>query len=148
MKKILGIVVLGLLLSGCGNADNANVIYLKCTTTKAGMYVTGHYGTEVGDVNYFEINLKSKKVKAKWDTFNGKFLWNTRKLLSVGEKYIRIEDPTSQFYKGDEYEQIDRETGKMTHKRMMANKNRQTPVSMCKKINKEDLPIKKTKKKF
>ena len=47
-----------------------------------------------------------------------------------------------------EYEQIDRETGKMTHKRMMAKKNRQTPVSMCKKINKADLPIKKTKKKF
>jgi hypothetical protein len=147
MKKLLGIAVLGLFLSGCDSANNANVIYLKCTTTKAGMYVTGHYGTELGDVNYFEINLNKKNVKARWDPYNGKFTWKPRKLLSVGEKYIRIEFPPSEF--GDsEYEQIDRETGKMTHKRMMAKKNRQTPVSMCVKINKEDLPIQKTKKKF
>jgi len=147
MKKLLGIVILGLLLNSCDSANNANVIYLKCTTTKAGMYVTGHYGIDVGDVNYFEINLNKKNVKARWDPYNGKFTWNTRKLLSVGEKYIRIESPGSEF--GDsEYEQIDRETGKMTHKRMMARKNRQTPVSMCVKISKEDLPIKKTKKKF
>ena len=56
MKNLLRIIVLGLFLSGCDSANSANVIYLKCTTTKAGMYVTGHYGTELGDVNYFEIN--------------------------------------------------------------------------------------------
>ena len=84
-------MVLGLLLSSCDNANNANVIYLKCTTTEAGWYVTGHYGTGVGDVNYFEINFNKKNVKARWDPYNGKFTWKPRKLLSVGEKYIRIE---------------------------------------------------------
>ena len=111
------------------------------------MYVTGDYGTNVNDINYFEIDLKTKKVKSKWDKFNGKFEWN-RTLLSVGEKYIKINHLDGEDYPKDNYELLDRETGKMSHVRFMANRNRQTPISMCEKINKGDLPVKQTDKKF
>ena len=36
----------------------------------------------------------------------------------------------------------------MTHYRILARKNNKTPISMCEKINKEDLMIKKKDKKF
>ena len=93
------------------------------------------------------IQTETEKVKSKWDKFNGKFKLNRRTLLSVGEKYIRIKD-IGKGVEGGDYNQIDRETGQMTHYRILARKNNKTPISMCEKINKEDLMIKKTDKKF
>ena len=147
MKKLfLSIFVAGLFLSGCSDS-NSNKLYLKCKTIKPGGFVTGDYGNKMNEIKYFEIDFKTEKVKSKWDKFNGKFKLNRRTLLAVGEKYIRIKG-IGKGVEGGDYNQIDRETGQMTHYRILARKNNKTPISMCEKINKEDLTINKTDKKF
>ena len=145
MKKLLSIIVLGLLFSGCSDSG-ANKLYLKCKTIKAGTLVTGDYGTEIDEIKYFEIDLKTKKVKSNWDEFNGKFKWN-RTLLSVGEKYIQIKD-VGTGVRGTDHARIDRGTGKMTHYKILDREAQKTPISMCEKINKKGLLIKKVDKKF
>ena len=141
MKKVLGILVLSLLLSGCGDSSSSK-IYLKCTTIEEGAYVTMSYGTKVGDIKYYEINIKKKLAQTIWDSYNKEFT-SARRLDSVGEKYIKIKH-----YRDNGTAKIDRETGKMTHRRVDPFQSDQTPVAMCQKISKKDLPITKTKKKF
>ena len=145
MKKLLAIVVLGLLLHGCTDSHSQK-LYLKCETIKAGIYVTGDYGGKIGEIKYFEIDFKTKKVKSNWDKFNGRFKWN-RTLLSVGEKYIKIKDVGKEVEAND-HALIDRGTGKMTHYKILGRKAKLTPVAMCEKIEKNDLLIKKVDKKF
>ena len=145
MKKLLAIIVLGLLLSSCSDSD-ANKLYLKCKTIKAGTLVTGDYGMKIDEIKYFEIDLKAKKVKSNWDEFNGKFK-TKRTLLSVGEKYIQIKD-VGTGVEGTDHARIDRGTGKMTHYKILYRKAKKTPISMCEKISKKGLLITKVDKKF
>ena len=144
MKKLLGIVVLGLLLSG--NAYAAE-FYLKCKTIKKGMYVTNEFGYKLNQVRYLGINLKNKVVRTNWDEFNAKFEDNDLRVQSSGNKYIKINFRGSE-WENYEYEQIDRETGLMTHPRFDEDRNKKTPIQQCEAIEKNDLPTKKVKKKF
>ena len=144
MKKLLGIIVFGLLLNGSVNADE---FYLKCKTIKKGRYVTGEFGFKLNDVRYLGINLKNKVVRTNWNEFNATFEDNDLRVQSAGNKYIKINFRGSE-WENYEYEQIDRETGLMTHARFDEDRNKKTPISQCEAIEKKELPTKKVKKKF
>lgn len=144
MKKLLAIAVLGLLWSVNAYSEE---FYLKCKTVKKGSYVTHEFGFKLNDVIYLGINLKNKVVRTNWNEFNATFEDNDLRVQFSDNKYIKINFRGTD-WENYEYEQIDRETGMMTHPRFDEDRNKKTPVSQCEAIKKKDLPIKNVKKKF
>lgn len=142
MKNVtLKIIIIFFLLSGCVDSNSSNNIYLKCKTIKNGLFITHDYGKKIGDIKYFEINLKDKKIKTQWDKKKEKFNKN-QKILSVDDKYIKIQYKTGKNSPDKNYEILERKTGQLTHKRLSLTETKQTPIAICEKITKKELPIK------
>ena len=92
MKKLLGIVVLGLLLSG--NAY-ARIIKLDCNPIGLGVYAQTNYNSE-----FFKITIDTKLKKLNYySKVDGKIYNDYMRVISMDDQFIIYENPEHK-YKG------------------------------------------------
>jgi len=131
MKKLLGIVVLGLLLLIINNCSFDSKTYLKCEP----------YNNPIEIFYYFAFNKST--IYTDYDPINSKF----RKTFQAtyGERYVKSTNIT-----------INREEGRVTITPSLTsifldifqNTQTKTITLYCKKISKRKLPKEKVDKKF
>ena len=129
MKKLLGIVVLGLLLLIINNCSFNSKTYLKCES----------YNGE--KVYYFAFT--KQYIYFEWDPINLRF--NNNSSATYGERYVKSTNIT-----------INREEGRVTITPSLTsifldifqNTQTKTITLYCKKISKRKLPKEKVDKKF
>ena len=133
MKKLLGIVVLGLLWS-TPSFSFFNT-YLKCTCYKTSLInLNKNPNGECSHIEYFRINSVMNTIEYGWDVRDQKFS-TKKKLKEKNKSTYKYRDGSSNVL--NVYQYIDRETGKARHRRGFYN---------CEKIDK--LPVKNIKQKF
>ena len=145
MKKLLGIVVLGLLLSW--NTVNAATIeyveetYIKCTPNE-NRSNKRYFGTDtIKKLNYIKLSPPTR-VFFSWSDTDQKFFGKSS--MVVYETFYDISEKP--FYGIKKTISISRETGFLW---MGSGYGKGDPEDMiCEKINESDLPIKKVKKLF
>ena len=152
MKKLLGIVVLGLLLSGNAYADY-NVV-LKCEVKKLedpiDFEVVPIIFGKKGDTRYFHIIKKDDQltwdVKSNWNPYDKYFLnWHQGDEMSA--RYIIFGTWPGE-RDTNSYMQINRETGEMIFLDAIEKKANGWYNSVCDTIQFNDLPIETVKQKF
>ena len=154
MKKLLGIVVLGLLLSGnASTAELSTKTYINCEPIYAIYSKDKWFKTIFTDVKYIGFNPSA--IYYEWHSEKGKFLKKSKRFKVWDYQYIfqinyRLDD---KIYKWDEL-QIDRYTGIMKVSKWHDNTlTKERHVSSdrefrCEKIEKKDLPKITKKQKF
>jgi S1-C subfamily serine protease len=78
MKKLLGIIVLGLLLSG--NAYSSDKLTWSCTGWKNIKWID------------WELDLKTNELSSKWQTRDGKNDDQIARVISSGDNYVVVQD--------------------------------------------------------
>ena len=154
MKKLLGIVVLGLLLSGNAYSFNYDVV-LKCDVKKFDQTIDFQEFPKIfgrtGDIRFFHIRKKDGQLEwsadSNWDPYE-KFFKNWHEGYELGVRFIKFGAWPGRRDTKNSYMRINRETGEIIHLSATDEEITGWYNANCERIKYEELPIKKIEQKF
>ena len=154
MKKLLGIVIIGLLFSGNTYATSYDVV-LNCNVKKFDRTIDYENFPKIfgraGDNRFFHVRKKDGQldwsVNSNWDPYE-KYFRNWHEGHELGVRFIKFGAWPGRRDNENSYMRINRETGEMIHLSATDEEITGWYKASCNKIEFEQLPIKKVKQKF